>query len=70
MAKLLLRSEKTASDGSTVTMLQNANDHGWYVGHKGDPRFEPIPLGAFQSKDAARRYADHNFPGGDWKDVG
>jgi hypothetical protein len=54
-------------DDSTVILYRNVQDHAWFVGKTGDPALDPFPLGAFVSKEAAQRWADHHFPGGEWK---
>jgi hypothetical protein len=59
------RLEKDAGDGKPVILAQNSNG-GWFVGHPGDPAFDPFPLGEFPSEEAARSYADARFPGGAW----
>jgi hypothetical protein len=65
-ARFHLREERRADDGSCVRLLQDGNDGSWLIGRAGDPRLDPIPLGAFQSAEAARHWADAEFPGGSW----
>lgn len=69
MAKFELREIREASDGSKVKLFQDAHDTSWFVGKAGDSKLEPVPMGAFCSADAARRWADQTFPGGAWAAV-
>ncbi len=66
MTSYKMREHKHLSDGSVVTLVQDIAAHGWFVGHFGDPALDPIPLGAFCSREAARHYADRHFAGGVW----
>lgn len=68
MAKLRPRSAKRAADASSVTLYQDSAG-AWFAGREGDPRVDPVPMGAFISEDAARKWADASFPGGDWEPV-
>lgn len=66
MATFRARFEKQAADGARVVLFQVATDGSWFVGSESDPWLHPIPLGAFCSREAARKWADARFPGGDW----
>lgn len=57
--------QKTSDEGGVVKLYRD--DHNaWFVGKVGDPQYDPIPIGAFRSKEAAQRWADHKFSGGTW----
>ncbi len=55
-------------DGAKVTLWRDLT-LSYFVGRVPDDRLEKIPLGAFVTLDAARAFADHAFPGGDWHDA-
>lgn len=57
--------EKTV-EGAVVTIWRDAH-HAFYVGRVPDPNLESYPMGAFQSEQAAKSWADRAFPGGDWR---
>ena len=57
---------KTSDDGAVITIFRDLH-HGWFVGKQGDRAYEPQPLGAFKSEDAARAWADQHFEGGQWE---
>ena len=66
MAKLNAKLNKTATDGSVVTIYRDQSG-GWYVGRPGgDLAYHPTPMGAFANAMAAQRWADRLFPGGTW----
>ncbi len=69
MARHRLREQKKASDGSCVRLLQDTHDGSWLVGREGDPHLDPLPIGAFQSREAARHWADRTFEGGTWTEL-
>lgn len=58
--------QKKADDGSEIIVFRDLH-HGWFVGKRGDKRFEPQPLGAFITLDVAKQWADRHFDGGDWQ---
>lgn len=66
MASYQRRASKLDEDGRQVLLLRNVADHSWFVGRPGDRSLDPAPLGGFISKEAARRWADAQFPGGAW----
>lgn len=57
---------KRADDGSSLVLYQDQVDDSWFVGRPGDEALDPVPMGGFISADAARAWADANFPGGQW----
>jgi hypothetical protein len=65
MAHFKKVSSKTAGDDFPVTLYKDSIG-AYYVGHPGDRSTHPIPMGAFASRQAARRWADRRFPGGRW----
>lgn len=67
MAAYRLRESKQDDSGSQVILYQDKNDSSWAVGRKDDPGLDPIPMAAFVSADAARKWADAQFKGGTWK---
>jgi hypothetical protein len=66
--KYVPRLQKRTPDGKLVVLSQDARA-AWCVGSPGEPQFDPYPLGEFASMEAARRYADQHFPGGEWEPV-
>lgn len=66
MASYRRRESKQGDDGKTVILYQNIHDGSWFVGRVGDRALDPVPLGAFESAEAARRWADAEFKGGVW----
>lgn len=60
--------EKTV-EGAVVTIWRDAH-HAFYAGKEPDPNLESYPMGAFQSEDAAKSWADRAFPGGEWRTKG
>jgi hypothetical protein len=69
VAHFIAREAKQASGGAHVVLLQNRQDGSWFVGSDDDATLHPIPLGAFASRAAARRFADGRFPDGEWRRV-
>ncbi len=69
VAHFRAREAKDADGGARVVLFQNLQDGSWFVGSEADPNLHPIPLGAFVSRDAARKYADSRFTGGAWHPV-
>ena len=66
MAHFKERSRKTDEDDGMVILLQDGHN-AWYIGKEDDDTCHPHPMGAFISKEAATKWADHHFPGGDWR---
>lgn len=66
MAKYRRKAEKRADDGSLLILYQDTSDGSWFVGRPGDSTLDPVPMGAFCSAGAARRWADSRFAGGTW----
>ncbi len=60
------REHKTAEGGGRVIVYRDSTG-AWYVGAPaaGEP-CSPMPMGAFITREAARRWADRRFPGGAW----
>ena len=65
MAHFKAKYQKKADDGSSVTLYKDPTG-AWFVGRPDTPAYAPIPMGAFISLPAARRWADRHFPGGSW----
>ncbi len=65
MAGFSERSRKKDEDDGIVILYQDGHN-AWFVGKEDDPSCHPRPMGAFISREAAKKWADHNFPGGDW----
>ncbi len=57
--------EKTV-EGARVTIWRDAHS-AFYVGRAPDANLERYPMGAFQSLEAAKAWADRSFPGGEWR---
>ena len=53
-------------EGAQVTIWRDAH-HAFYVGRAPDANLEEYPMGAFQSFEAAKAWADRSFPGGQWR---
>lgn len=58
-------SEKTTDDGSHLVISIDGH-HAWFLQRPADRDAQANPLGAFQSEQAARAWADREFPGGEW----
>ena len=52
-------------EGDPVTIYRDIA-HAFYVGKKTHGHLDQFPMGAFRSLEAAKRWADREFPGGDW----
>jgi hypothetical protein len=63
MASFRRTEVKRSDDGTEVALFQDRNDGSWFAGKAGGA----FPLGAFSSAEAARRWADQAFPGGEWR---
>ena len=61
-------SEKTADDGSHLVISIDGH-HAWFLQRPADREAQANPLGAFQSQQAARTWADREFPGGEWAGI-
>jgi hypothetical protein len=70
MADFKQMDKKQANDGSILILYQDADDDSWFVGRPGDGALDPVPMGSFRSADAARAWADSQFPGGEWRSWG
>lgn len=69
MAHYILRERRNDDSGAEVRLYQDANDGSWAVGRAGDAQLDPVPLAAFASSEAARKYADQHFKGSGWQPV-
>jgi hypothetical protein len=59
--------EKKLEDGAVVTIWRDPGHHGYYAGKVPDDKHAKHPMGAFLSLDAARAWAEHEWPGGAWQ---
>jgi hypothetical protein len=66
VAKFRRRESKQSEAGRLVSLYQDLHDGSWFVGAAGDRALDPVPLGGFCSRDAARQWADAQFHGGSW----
>lgn len=67
MAMYQLEEIRRPPDDHEVSLYKDMHDGSWFVGRKGDPALDPVPLGGFASAAAARRWADARFEGGSWQ---
>ena len=68
MAKYRVGATKR-SDGDFEIQLLEDRAGAWFVCKLGDENLARVPMGAFVSRDAARRWADQRFAGGRWSDA-
>lgn len=68
MSHFQRRLEKTADDGSRIVLCLDSH-HAWFIERPADRDAGVTPLGGFRSEEAARRWADRSFPGGEWGQV-
>lgn len=65
MASFIPKKTKTADDGSQITLCVDGH-LAWFVERPDDRKNHAHPMGAFQSEEDAKRWAEHHFPGGEW----
>jgi len=60
--------KKTSDDGDEVVICLDGH-RAWFVERPEDREAHAQPIGAFIDEEAARRWADRHFEGGDWQDA-
>lgn len=65
MSSFVAKLEKKADDESIVRLCVDGH-LAWFVERPADRDAATHPMGAFRSEEAAKRWADHHHPGGQW----
>jgi len=66
MQKLKTKAHKTAADNTKILLYIDPCG-ACFIGRAGDDlAYHPIPMGAFISESAAKKWADKRFAGGIW----
>jgi len=66
MASFIPKLKKTAEGGEELRLCVDGHA-AWFVERPDDRERHVNPLGAFRSEEAARRWVDRHFPGGEWQ---
>lgn len=66
MSAFLPRFKRTLDDGNEVRLVVDGH-LAWFVERPEDRAAHAHPMGAFITEEAARRWADHHVPGGQWE---